>query len=54
MNTRNLARFLCIDDAVTTKVDDILDTTLANVYVKDKKDSIWTVTITCPLLLKCK
>lgn len=37
MITRNLARFLCTDDAVTTKVDDILDTTLANVYVKDKK-----------------
>ncbi|KTD14557.1 LuxR family transcriptional regulator [Legionella gratiana] len=37
MITRNLLRFMCTNNPVTTDVDDILDTTLANVYLKDKK-----------------
>ncbi|KTC82321.1 LuxR family transcriptional regulator [Legionella cherrii] len=37
MITRELAHFMCTESTLTAGTDNILDTTLANVYVKDKK-----------------
>lgn len=37
MITHNLNHFICPNGSITTDIDNILDTNLANVYLKDKK-----------------
>jgi DNA-binding CsgD family transcriptional regulator len=36
MITRELAHYMCTDTSITADIDNVLDTTLANVYLKDK------------------